>query len=428
MSNNNSETPDYRGSQNSQMEATNNKSYSTVLTQTKYPSKNQAIIFPAIEDAKLQDYLLPLGEILEPKNIIYASRLSNSRICMYLTSQTIVDKFMNEHKGIIKINENIIQARRYVTPSERIVLSNVCPSIPNDILVKEMENIGIIPLSPMTHLRINASLPEFSHILSFRRQIFINPPNITIPESILVTHEDTSYRIFLACDTTCYKCKQNGHIATNCTFIPTDPKIPNVAETVPIEQPIHPPEVNTPLTTTISEIPPTTSHISSTSTTAPQQRMHTSNILSDLNPTPTRPKRIFEETITPPNPEEQKTIEFKKPKESAANPKKKINLENNPQISLKEFINNQNPPMILDFNQITDLLENVKGSPDSINIVKNYTENMTDLIDMLTKIYPYLQERSLKTRSTKLRKTLLKHLEIQLSGISDDESDCSQSN
>lgn len=156
--------------------------------------------------------------------------------------------------------------------------------------------------------------------------------------------------------------------------------------------------------------------------------MHTSNILSDLNPTPTRPKRIFEETITPPNPEEQKTIEFKKPKESAANPKKKINLENNPQISLKEFINNQNPPMILDFNQITDLLENVKGSPDSINIVKNYTENMTDLMDMLTKIYPYLQERSLKTRSTKLRKTLLKHLEIQLSGISDNESDCSQSN
>lgn len=446
----NQESSDYRGLRDSPTESTTNRKYSTVLTQQVCPSKEQAIIFPAINEAKLEDYLIPLGKIIEPKNILYSSRLSNNRMCMYLSSKIIVEKFMIEHGGTIQMNNTTIQARRYVTPSERLILSNVCPTIPNDILIKELENIGLTLLSPMTSLRISATLPEFSHILSFRRQVFISPTNETIPESVLIQFDETTYRIFLFNDdTTCYNCKQTGHKAANCTNAITKRKTTND---------IHAQNTPQPKTQTSSvALSPSTSKDNTTSiitNTDPQTATTSNKSLSPSSNTPKHDsnnsesssepqiyiqpargtttlssiKRNIDEIITPPDPDEDNTPQFKKPSNNSPNPKKKNTTYNHPLNPLENFINQQNPPMILDFNQITDLLENIKGTPDPINIVKNYTGNYILLIDMLTKIYPHIQERAIKTRSTKLRKNLMKYLQIQTQseGTTDSESDYSQ--
>ncbi|CAH2012152.1 unnamed protein product [Acanthoscelides obtectus] len=66
-----------------------------------------------------------------------------------------------------------------------------------------------------------ADRAEYSHILSFRRQVYIAPSeNTDIPESIEITHNDLTYRIFLTLDSQkCYKCKLIGHIAAQCPSI-----------------------------------------------------------------------------------------------------------------------------------------------------------------------------------------------------------------
>ncbi|KAI4468403.1 hillarin [Holotrichia oblita] len=97
-----------------------------------FPERDQAVIFDAIENTFKNDYIIAVGELVQPQNIIFASRVSNNRICIYLSSKEF---FMNTHGGI-KLNDSIIPARRLVSPAKRIILSNVSLSLPHEILEK----------------------------------------------------------------------------------------------------------------------------------------------------------------------------------------------------------------------------------------------------------------------------------------------------
>ncbi|RZB41733.1 hypothetical protein BDFB_013113 [Asbolus verrucosus] len=57
-----------------------------------FPFKDQAIVLLATDDLILSDYVVAIGNIVTPKNIIFASRLSNGRICIYLSSKLLVDE------------------------------------------------------------------------------------------------------------------------------------------------------------------------------------------------------------------------------------------------------------------------------------------------------------------------------------------------
>lgn len=170
--------PDYRSDQ-----ITNrSKTYSDIVNQDNFPTKEHAIIFSTVDGLRLQDYLIPLGNIVQPKSI-FSSRLSNNRICMYLSSKNNVENFMNNH-GSIQIHGQTLRARRLITPAERLVLSNVCPTIPHEVIHRELEKLGLTMVSPITFLKISASLPEYSHILGFRRTVYVSPHNINLPDSI----------------------------------------------------------------------------------------------------------------------------------------------------------------------------------------------------------------------------------------------------
>ncbi|KAL3265806.1 hypothetical protein HHI36_010004 [Cryptolaemus montrouzieri] len=129
------------------------------------------------------------------------------------------------------------------------------------------------------------------------------------------------------------------------------------------------------------------------------------------------PKRCIDETLSPPivSEKEDGSEIFMQPKTLIQIAKKKKNQTDNPSKNkLKDFITTHEPSFILDYNQISDLLQNIKGSSDPISITQNYTENYAALIDMLTKIYSLDKERYTKTKITKLRKTLMEHLDIQM--------------
>lgn len=369
-------------------------SYSNAVTQPKFPSKDQAIVFPSLNNITLQDYIYALGNITSPKSITFCSRISNNRICIYLSSKNAVDNFMNNH-GSIKINEETIEARRLISPSKRLVLSNVCPSIPHALIESELQKSGLTTMSPITFLRVGVSNPEYSHILSFRRQVYIVPPvnNEQIPESFLVNFDNNSHRIFVTQDgVSCFKCKKHGHIASQCKE--------NQLSIAP-----------------------------STGNDKTNDVVHTNTSTSTA--TGTSSKRLIDETLTPPaidQPTEDSHIFEKpsvKPKKFKTNQSDKESPTNTTtQLQYaKHYIETNKSSLPLNFDQLTDLIDNACGVPEPVNIVLDYCADLNAVCDLLHKVYPFLRDRSIKTRITKLRKKILSHLDRQ---YTDSESDLSQ--
>ncbi|CAH1110460.1 unnamed protein product [Psylliodes chrysocephalus] len=303
--------------------------------------------------------------------------------------------------GQIKINGQTVTARRLITPAERLVLSNVCPTIPHDLILQELQNIGLSFVSPMVFLKINSTSPEFSHILSFRRQIYVNPPNFNVPESIIINHEDTSYRIFLSLDNlTCCNCKKAGHKASNCseqTFSNTPTSSQPLANQNPILNQIAPQEDNDQITLRQNE--PTTSQI-----LAPDNEKLNSNLRTNV----TSNKRSASAILTfPPHPSDAISDNLFVTPQNITVPKKLKAMTPNSQMlqPVKQYIDDHKE-FILNFNQLANLLDNVHGSPDAIIVVNEYTTDYPSLITMLESIHPLLQDRTIKTRCTKLKKKL----------------------
>jgi len=70
-----------------------------------------------------------------------------------------------------------------------MVISNVCPSIPNYVILNALKNINVIPVSDIAYLKAGINIEGYEHILSFRRQMFIKHEDTTnLPGSLPLLH------------------------------------------------------------------------------------------------------------------------------------------------------------------------------------------------------------------------------------------------
>uniref|UniRef100_A0A2S2PY02 Uncharacterized protein n=1 Tax=Sipha flava TaxID=143950 RepID=A0A2S2PY02_9HEMI len=150
-----------------------NTNFASVTAMESTPNRQQAIVFNSIDGIPQKEYVLAIGKIVKPINIIFVSRISNNRFCIFLSSKQVLDNLM-QHTQSIYINDHIIQIRRLINPAKRIILSNVCPSIPNRSILDTLKNIDIIPTSQINHLKAGINVEGYEHIMSFRRQMYIN--------------------------------------------------------------------------------------------------------------------------------------------------------------------------------------------------------------------------------------------------------------
>ena len=119
----------------------------------------------------------------------------------------------------------LLELRPLITNNVRVVLFNVSPVIPDYVIEEHLSNIGITPVSRINPIRAGISEPGFTHILSFRRQMFIQPTNLNkLPSSLQIMFEDTNYWVYLTTDTTitCFICKQEGHLIKQCENVQTN--------------------------------------------------------------------------------------------------------------------------------------------------------------------------------------------------------------
>lgn len=433
-------------------------SYSSALklkNQEIFPKKEQGILLNVIEELKLSDYVIKVGSIVGPRNILFASRISNNRICIYLSDIQLVDKIVEEH-SIIVINDREIEIRRLITPARRIVISNVCPSIPHHIIENELRQLGIKTVSPVSCIRAGITGDEYSHVMSFRRQVYTIPTQSEeLPSSILIDHENTKYRIYLSDDNLkCYICKAPGHIARQCPSQNTR-QTPTVISSITIDKPDQIPNQTIEPIIDISPVESITEHLAENLINEPNIQ---DNIWLAAASTSKRPA----ETISTPTktPSEELLMQLdnldetqvtriilgdlqKKPQKSNKKmrksdsteslPKLKISMSTESLTSIKESIQPIELPLKekkilsdLNFDQIADFIENAYGCKDPLSLARQYSENIPGVLQLLEDMQPYLTNRNMKNRCTKLGKRIDRLLKTEQENESRTSSESSQ--
>jgi hypothetical protein len=383
------------------------------MSNTKFPKKEQTIILAVTADLKLVDYVRPIANIVGAKHIIFASRISNNRICIYLDSVELVDSLIAQYKSV-QINEYEVNIRRLITPSQRIILSNVCPSIPNEVLINEIKRIGYTTLSPMTHLRAGIRDEELTHILSFKRQIFVQPNDtITLPSSLVIKFEDTNYRIFFSNDLICYLCKVQGHIASQCTAPPTqqdnvpeinpDTNKENQEDTVQNNMDCEDEDTRKGIEKMIGQ-----KRATSSSASVPHDSTE-----NDL-----------EETTVFKRPQQQK----KRLKEDAY--AEQMKSSDDKLQTIHTFMNNLREPTKIEASKVVHFFRNASGCKDPLALVEEFTDDIDHFLDLLAKLHSHFKDQGMKQRCTKYRNRIAKqciHRKQPLTEVSDTEESCTDS-
>jgi uncharacterized protein (DUF2249 family) len=179
------------------------------------PHKKHGVIFEAVEGLSIEQYLREIADKIGGSNIKYASRLSGGRICIYLAAEVYVKQICTP--GGINIGDLFIQCRPYIMASKRVVLSNVLPDIPDDVIQPLLQTFGK-PTSQITQLPISTTHPDLKHIKSFRRLVYMIIPNMEkMPSTLNVRYDGVTYVIYVTSDDiTCTNCHKPGHLARNC--------------------------------------------------------------------------------------------------------------------------------------------------------------------------------------------------------------------
>lgn len=417
-------------------------SFSNIVKASNFPRKDQAVIFPVIENLLVKDYVIATGKLIGPKSILFASRMSNNRVCLYLASREMVESFIDKHGGI-NVNKIFVPARKLIIPANRIIISNVSPFIPHHIIEDALAERNIKLMSPISFIGAGIGIDEFKHVLSFRRQVYVaSDSSADIPSSLAINFEGESYRIFLSDDKIrCFTCKDLGHIASNCPTSIEAVQIPKptvndkrphsstdgstFAAEMEVDQALEG-ILSVPVESATGDIAlgstiglPSLLSPPDISTPAPREIM--THCLSDPVVDPTsesctsQVNTTFSQILIPPPKHSVSKIPTTTEKKLRKQPLKKRRVDS--QMSQETFDNladmwNEDPEanFLLDYSTFTDFLNKVKGKENPLDIASNYTSNISGLITLIDKARRFLTQRSTKERCKRLMVSLTKCL------------------
>lgn len=387
----------------------NNPNFADVTATTIFPKRDQAIVFNSIDGIPQIEYLMAISKIIPATDIKFASRISNNRFCIFLATKKTAEALVDKHP-IIKINNNnSIHIRKLINPAKRIILSNVCPSIPHHKITEELNKLGISPTSQITFIKAGKN-EGFDHIFSFRRQLYIKHEEVhKLPGSLIINHVEIQFRIFVTDDTiTCYLCKSAGHTSTSCPSKLNTPLITDLDE--PKNQiqnnTVH--EFNEPLKKSVNAskvTPMVTGNQHETLNTI----LHTQAINKRPAPSSSCPSSPLSQSsnMQTSNATVKNTEKPKKLKKTSSVENFIENLSFNMEPTKTYF--EENPQLPIDYFQTMSFIENAINAKNFVemqSIAKKYTNDIDTLASVIQEIHTFITDRSCKYRLTMLYKKL----------------------
>lgn len=391
-----------------------------------YPSKEVAIIADSIEGTSITDYACAIAKLSSKSAIRFVSRISNDRVCVYLDSRQSALQLLCKHSTIV-VKDTIVGIRPLISSSKRIIFSGVSPSIPNEYIEKFLADSDIKATSKLSYLRAIIREPGFDHVLSFRRQIYIDAGDVAkIPESFVIYHDDIRYRIFLSIEKVARSlCKRQGHVTKRCyindksteTIVGNTIRSNDDASTTKVidsdtkNNCINDDDDTCTKNTVVNSLVETVLK-------SIKERLKNSSYkrcLSELSRTPSlsTAKNINGEAC---NTEHRITAKSRKLTNDHANKKPKRSQSLNRTIGkiddtlklAKPAFDKAENNFVLSYNQFQSFLENTFGIENPVAIAKEYNVDIKALTDMIKTVYPLLIDRSIKNRLHRLKRKLEK--------------------
>lgn len=107
-------------------------SYTSAAQNYQFPKRDQGLIIDCVENLNLTDYTSAVAKLVGNKNILYSTRISNNRVCLYLAIKELVKELTDNQ--FIKIGGNKVNIRPLINKQQRVIFSNVAPPIPHFVL------------------------------------------------------------------------------------------------------------------------------------------------------------------------------------------------------------------------------------------------------------------------------------------------------
>lgn len=162
------------------------------------PREHQAIVFDLYPECEIEHCTKALCSKVSPKDILYASKKPRGQISYYLRSVELAKQVTKQEFEIN--NGSVISCvqPRLLRPVQTVTISNVSPAIPNSFIEEEILPFYLVsPKSEITAVKSELSGPDFSHVLSFKRQFYIDSQDaLKLPKSADIKIGDRVEKVY----------------------------------------------------------------------------------------------------------------------------------------------------------------------------------------------------------------------------------------
>ena len=344
----------------------------------------------------------------------FISKISHSRVCLYLNSQECVNNLIETHKRI-QINSFSLEIRPLIANTNRIIISNVHPVIPNSLIENKLSECNITPKSQILYVRAGYNEAGFTHILSFRRQMYIDINDINkLPGSLQVEYEGTSYWLYLSSEKlTCFVCREEAHLAKHCK---NNKVVENTETDEPLDNTPQNEVINTPSLLEHMDLNNITTNVTDLDEFKVPQNCPKIQLSISSRTETDQTSEAYSQLENYNDNNEKKNDSKNRNKIKSKPPKKKAKTtENQANISVEEMLIPAKqkfektlyaPPIPID--KLALFLEEVQDNYDISESIKKYSNDPTEIIDSLNSIYSHIKERALKSRITRILKKIQK--------------------
>lgn len=160
----------------------------------------------------VEEVLLSIGEQVGYENISSASRM-NKAVVVFLKEENLVNRLVSSG---ISVSGVFVTISPLVNPTQKVIISNVPPFIPDDEIERALLWYGKFA-SPLKTIPLGCKNTSLKHVMSFRRQVamFLKQPDLDV--SFRVSYEGKTYMIYASTGSLkCFECGNVGHKRATC--------------------------------------------------------------------------------------------------------------------------------------------------------------------------------------------------------------------